>query len=62
MDGETVADNVIGFKLVASQLLAKAFIGFGMDTDIDIFTVPPVLDENHNFSGCSGRCCAISWC
>ena len=46
MDGETVADNVIGFKLVASQLLAKAFIGFGMDTDIDIFTVPPVLDEN----------------
>ena len=46
MDGETVADNVTGFKLVASQSAVKAFVGFGMDRDIDIFTVPPVLDEN----------------
>ena len=31
--------------LTAAQALSKAFFGFGMDTSIDIFTTPPVLDE-----------------
>ena len=31
--------------LAEGQQLAKAYLGFGMDADIDIFTTPPVLDE-----------------
>jgi hypothetical protein len=31
--------------LVEGQRLAKAYLGFGMSADIDIFSTPPVLDE-----------------
>jgi CubicO group peptidase (beta-lactamase class C family) len=40
-DAATVLDN-----LVNAQAAAKAFFGFGMAADIDIFSVPPILDEN----------------
>jgi len=32
-------------SLAEGQRLAKAYLGFGMDDEIDIFTTPPVLDE-----------------
>ena len=44
MNGRSVADDVLA-NLADAQLQAKAFFGFGMSTDIDIFTVPPILDE-----------------
>ncbi|MDA8962933.1 thrombospondin type 3 repeat-containing protein [Pseudomonadales bacterium] len=40
-DAATVLDN-----LANAQAAAKAFFGFGMAADIDIFSVPPILDEN----------------
>ena len=44
-EGESVAGDVLR-KLENAGNTAQAFFGFGMDADIDIFTVPPVLDEN----------------
>ena len=35
-----VTDN-----LDSAQIAAKAFFGFGMNPDIDIFNTPPILDE-----------------
>ena len=46
-EGEAVADDVLA-NLADAQIKAKAFFGFGMDPGIDIFTVPPVLDEETN--------------
>ena len=45
IEGQAVADDVLA-NLSEAQVKAKAFFGFGMNGDIDIFTVPPVLDEN----------------
>jgi hypothetical protein len=44
MNGSGVADDVLA-NLDQTQLQAKAFFGFGMSAAIDIFTVPPILDE-----------------
>ena len=44
LSGENDADSAIA-ELASNQLAVKAFFGFGMDADIDIFTTPPVLDE-----------------
>ena len=44
IEGETEADDVLT-NLADAQSKAKAFFGFGMDTDIDIFTTSPILDE-----------------
>ena len=44
MNGSSVADDVLA-NLDQAQLQAKAFFGFGMSAAIDIFTVPPILDE-----------------
>ena len=44
-DGEAVADNVLA-NLANAQIKAKAFFGFGMDANIDIFELAPILDEN----------------
>ena len=47
--GQTVADDVLenlfGDEAVA-QNVVKAFFGFGMDEEMDIFSIPPILDEN----------------
>ena len=42
--GEITVEN-LPEKLADAQSNAKAFFGFGMDTDIDIFTTSPILDE-----------------
>ncbi len=44
-NGESDAVTVLG-NLANAQATAKAFFGFGMAADIDIFSVPPILDEN----------------
>ena len=43
-EGETVDQNVL-LKLRDAKAKTHAFFGFGMGSDIDIFTVPPILDE-----------------
>ena len=44
MDNQSVADDVLR-GLEDAQQKAKALFGFGMNPEIDIFTVPPILDE-----------------
>ena len=44
MDDPNFADN-FSAGLEAAQQKAKALFGFGMNPEIDIFTVPPILDE-----------------
>ncbi|MEZ7984711.1 MAG: hypothetical protein QMB64_02675, partial [Pseudomonadales bacterium] len=50
LDGETgppgsMSNDDFIADLDEGQRLAKAYLGFGMDADIDVFTTPPVLDE-----------------
>ena len=43
--GGSMSNDDFIASLDEGQRLAKAYLGFGMDADIDIFTTPPVLDE-----------------